>query len=305
MPPVGRIFSTSSCGPGNDVDADQFADAAGRGGARVGGGLDRADIAAHHARMTSPAPTNLLAGQHHVGGLDHGVGSFDRADQPFVSIRPRASMSPPIQSERPTVAHCDGSVAALRRSRSRYRIAQRPDACPCLSCRRMPTYILVFAIGGMAVSAADIPDRVLPSRAGIPHRERRYRPHRFARICAAGRAARRFRSRTPIPHVEVLTNGDMLLRSRTRGHPRARRSHICLEAYIFQKGEIATRFIEALTERARAGVEVRIVLDAVGSFNTWPSTFRELIDGRRQGVLVQRRSAGTTCRASTIAPTAS
>ncbi len=76
--------------------------------------------------------------------------------------------------------------------------------------------------------------------------------------------------------VEVLTNGDAFYEAELEAIGAAR-SHVCLEAYIFQKGEIATRFIQALTERARAGVRVRIVLDAVGSFNTWRSTFRELI----------------------------
>ncbi len=74
---------------------------------------------------------------------------------------------------------------------------------------------------------------------------------------------------------DVLTNGDQFYEAELEAI-RSARSHISLEAYIFQKGEIANRFIEALTERARAGVEVRLVLDAVGSLNTWPSTFREL-----------------------------
>ncbi|MEO8597774.1 MAG: phospholipase D-like domain-containing protein [Candidatus Solibacter sp.] len=76
---------------------------------------------------------------------------------------------------------------------------------------------------------------------------------------------------------EVLTNGDQFYEAELEAI-RAARSHISLEAYIFQKGEIADRFIAALTERARAGVEVRLVLDAVGSLNTWRSTFRELIE---------------------------
>jgi len=76
--------------------------------------------------------------------------------------------------------------------------------------------------------------------------------------------------------VEVLTNGDQFYEAELAAIGAAK-SHVCLEAYIFQKGEIATRFIQALTERARAGVKVRIVLDAVGSFNTWRHTFRELI----------------------------
>jgi len=76
--------------------------------------------------------------------------------------------------------------------------------------------------------------------------------------------------------VQVLTNGDQFYEAELAAIAAAK-SHVCLEAYIFQKGEIATRFIQALTERARAGVKVRIVLDAVGSFNTWRRTFRELI----------------------------
>ncbi len=52
---------------------------------------------------------------------------------------------------------------------------------------------------------------------------------------------------------------------------------MCLEAYIFQKGEVATKFLDALTERARAGVKVRLVLDAVGCLCTRWSLFRDLI----------------------------
>lgn len=85
----------------------------------------------------------------------------------------------------------------------------------------------------------------------------------------------------PGTHIEVLTDGPCFYEAELAAIRQA--SHyICLEAYIFQKGEIASRFIEALTERARAGVEVRIVLDAIGSFNTWRHTFRELIDAGGQ-----------------------
>jgi cardiolipin synthase len=76
---------------------------------------------------------------------------------------------------------------------------------------------------------------------------------------------------------EVLTNGERLYEAELAAI-RSARSHVCLEAYIFQKGEIAARFIDALAERARAGIEVRLVLDAVGSFNTGRRTFRELIE---------------------------
>ena len=67
---------------GNDVDRDQFADTPGRGRTRVRRGFDRADIAANHDAH-QPGADKFLAGQHHVGGLDHGVGGFDGADQTF------------------------------------------------------------------------------------------------------------------------------------------------------------------------------------------------------------------------------
>jgi cardiolipin synthase len=42
-----------------------------------------------------------------------------------------------------------------------------------------------------------------------------------------------------------------------------------MECYIFQGGKIADRFVDALAERARNGVNVTIVVDAIGSFNLW------------------------------------
>jgi cardiolipin synthase len=81
--------------------------------------------------------------------------------------------------------------------------------------------------------------------------------------------------------IDVLTNGDTFYDAELQAISQAQ-NHICIEAYIFQKGDIANRFIRALTERARAGVEVRMVLDAIGSFNTWPSTFRELTEAGGQ-----------------------
>jgi cardiolipin synthase len=76
--------------------------------------------------------------------------------------------------------------------------------------------------------------------------------------------------------VEVLTNGEVYYQAELEAIRRAEHS-VNLEAYIFQKGEVARRFLEALTERARAGVQVNLVLDALGSFATWRGTFRELL----------------------------
>jgi cardiolipin synthase len=46
---------------------------------------------------------------------------------------------------------------------------------------------------------------------------------------------------------------------------RAARHHVHLEYYIFEDGAVAQRLMDALAERSRAGVEVRLLFDAVGS----------------------------------------
>lgn len=75
--------------------------------------------------------------------------------------------------------------------------------------------------------------------------------------------------------VEVLTNGEQYYEAELAAIRQAKHS-VNLEAYIFQKGEVTRRFLEALTERARAGVRVNLVLDAIGAFLTWDSYFEEL-----------------------------
>ena len=49
-----------------------------------------------------------------------------------------------------------------------------------------------------------------------------------------------------------------------------------MEAYIFQPGRIADQFIDALSDRARTGVNVTIVVDAIGSFSLWGRPIRRL-----------------------------
>jgi cardiolipin synthase len=77
--------------------------------------------------------------------------------------------------------------------------------------------------------------------------------------------------------IDVLTDGPAFYAAELEAIREARH-YICLEAYIFRRGEIGRRFVAALAERARAGVEVRIVLDAIGSMNTRRRTFRDLLD---------------------------
>ena len=76
--------------------------------------------------------------------------------------------------------------------------------------------------------------------------------------------------------VEVLTNGDVFY-DRMLADIRAARHTINEENYIFDPaGHIGRRFVEALTERARAGVKVRLVLDAIGSFSAKDAYFKDL-----------------------------
>ena len=71
---------------------------------------------------------------------------------------------------------------------------------------------------------------------------------------------------------EVLTNGDQFYEAELRAIAAAQRS-VNLEAYIFQKSEIASRFLDALTERACHGVKVNLCIDALGSASTHDSYF--------------------------------
>lgn len=76
---------------------------------------------------------------------------------------------------------------------------------------------------------------------------------------------------------EVLTNGDSFYESELAAIRSAQRT-INLEAYIFSKGELTRRFVEALTERQRAGVRVNLLIDAIGAFSQTSSYFKTLTD---------------------------
>jgi cardiolipin synthase len=77
--------------------------------------------------------------------------------------------------------------------------------------------------------------------------------------------------------VEVLTNGEVFYQSELAAI-RAARQSIHMEAYIFSEGKVTGRFLAELMERARAGVRVKLVVDAIGSFATHDSYFKQLRD---------------------------
>ena len=64
--------------------------------------------------------------------------------------------------------------------------------------------------------------------------------------------------------VDTLLNGDQIFSAMLEAI-RGAKSTITFETYIYWSGEIGKAFAAALSERARAGVKVHVLLDAVGS----------------------------------------
>lgn len=76
---------------------------------------------------------------------------------------------------------------------------------------------------------------------------------------------------TKAASIEVLTNGVAFYPEELATIARARRS-VHLEAYVFHVSAAADKLVDLLTERAHAGVRVRLVIDAIGSWRT-PSAY--------------------------------
>ena len=87
----------------------------------------------------------------------------------------------------------------------------------------------------------------------------------------------------PGNHVEALNNGDEIFPAMLSAIAAAERT-VTFETYIYWSGEIGQKFADALSERARAGVEVKVVIDWVGSLKM------------EQKLLKQMRDAGVDVR---------
>ena len=83
--------------------------------------------------------------------------------------------------------------------------------------------------------------------------------------------------------VEIFTNGERFYPAMLDAIRSATQS-INMELYIFQPGKVADQFITALSERARQGVNVTIVVDAIGSFSLRGRPVRRL---RRAGCRIE------------------
>lgn len=84
--------------------------------------------------------------------------------------------------------------------------------------------------------------------------------------------------------IGALQNGDAIFPAMLSAIRTAERS-ICFETYIYWSGEIGREFSEALAERAQAGVQVKIILDGLGT----GKLEHALIDRMREaGAIVER-----------------
>lgn len=84
--------------------------------------------------------------------------------------------------------------------------------------------------------------------------------------------------------VETLLNGDQIFPSMLAAI-RAAQSTITFETYIYWSGGVGREFVDALNERARAGVKVHVLLDWVGSLKMDESLLDEM---RSAGIEVER-----------------
>ncbi len=75
--------------------------------------------------------------------------------------------------------------------------------------------------------------------------------------------------------VEIFTNGAEFYPAMLDAIRTATRS-VNMECYIIKPGRIADQFVEALSDRARKGVNVTIVVDAIGSMSLWGRPVRRL-----------------------------
>lgn len=82
----------------------------------------------------------------------------------------------------------------------------------------------------------------------------------------------------PGNRVAIYNNGDEFYPAMLEAIEAAERS-ITMEQYIYWDGEVGRRFAEAFAEKARQGVEVKLLLDAIGSSTLGKDIFHILAAG--------------------------
>lgn len=81
--------------------------------------------------------------------------------------------------------------------------------------------------------------------------------------------------------ITTLQNGDEIFPAMLETIRNARQT-ITIEQYIWSPGKVSSQFVEALAERARAGVKIHIVVDGVGSMKLRKADLQPLLDAGAQ-----------------------
>ena len=87
--------------------------------------------------------------------------------------------------------------------------------------------------------------------------------------------------------AQVFTNGENYYPAEIAAI-RAAQHNINIEAYIFNNGDIAQNVIEALTERSRSGIKVRMIVDSIGSTSPDDDLYKPLKDAGGRVVAYNR-----------------
>lgn len=127
-------------------------------------------------------------------------------------------------------------------------------------CRRMLIYLAIAATASLLTLLIInlVPEqRVL--RSTVPHRFDASDPQ-FVKTMSSYSLGQTFASNA----VQTLVNGDQIFPSMLRAVADAH-SSIDMETYIYWSGAVGYEFAAALAAKARDGVEVRVVVDWVGS----------------------------------------
>jgi cardiolipin synthase len=127
--------------------------------------------------------------------------------------------------------------------------------------------------GLMAAFAFLVWPREVPPRVGLDH-EFAVDDAEFLTTMAGSTGIPFFEGNS----VTILNNGDQFYPEMLKGIAQAQAS-VTIEAYIYWAGDIGRRFAEALAGRAKAGVGVKILLDAVGSSSIGDEILEVLEEG--------------------------
>ena len=130
--------------------------------------------------------------------------------------------------------------------------------------------VLVLGYFLLGLFAPHLPYRVTPPAAPLESKE-------FAHMLQSVGSGALLRGNK----VTVLPNGEQYYPAELGAIKNATHS-VNIEAYIFSKGKMSQQFVDALADRARNGVKVKLLLDATGSMTTTRDYLQPILDAGGQ-----------------------